>query len=227
MTREEWEQGIQKWQQSGGREGSKAPEAATSPTGWLGSAGGFLKGAGRELATQGGFAKDFAQGEDPNHTTAEWAGRKAVDFAPALAVDAFAPEFAPFAAATRLGRLGNAANEAIYSGVKGAVGGAAASPEDRQGGATTGGEIGAGGSVLGNIVSSSPVKRMLLPAAIAAEIAQHGGVLPHGMLGGLYPWTIAHGLSALAGLARAAGIHAPAKAGAVGSQVQRSLNDGD
>lgn len=232
MTREEWEKGIQQWQQSGGLEGKKADPASDPPAddsggGWLGTAGSFIKGAGRQLATQGGFAKDFAEGSDPNHPTAAWLGREAVDFAPSIAIDAFAPELALAPAVTRLGKLGGMAAEALYSGAKGALGGAAANPDDRKGGAQTGATVAGGGSVIGSVVNSSPVRRTLLPLAIAAEIAQHGGMIPHGTLGGIYPWTVAHGLSALAGLAKAAGLHAPAKAGAIGSKVEQGMGNGE
>lgn len=227
MTREEWEKGIQQWQQSGGQEGAKAadPKAAAqaddSGGGWLDTAGSFIKGAGREIATQGGFAQDFAKGGDPN-SWPEWAGRQAVDFAPSVALDAFAPEIGVLPTAWRGAKF---VNEAVRGGVLGALGGAGASPDNRQGGAQTGAEVGAGGSMIGQVIGSRPVHRLLLPAAIAAEVAQHGGVLPHGVTGGLYPWALAHGLSALAGLARAAGVHAPAKAGAIGARVQQTMDN--
>lgn len=231
MTDEEWQKHIQQWQQDGGLESSKAPDPkaaaqdAGSDDSWLGSAGAFGKGMLREGAKQIGVAKDFAEGEDPNHSTAEWLGRETTNFAPALALDAVAPEvgFLPTA-----GRLGRFANEALNAGWKGAAGGVAATPGDRRAGAQAGAETSTGSSMLGQVMGSRPVHRALLPAAILAEIAQHGGMIPHGSLGGLYPWAMAHGLSALGGLARSAGFKAPAATGAVGAQVQRGMNsDGD
>lgn len=228
MTREEWEKGIEQWQKSGGREGSKLPDPKADPQddsggGWMGSIGAGLKGAGRELATQGGFAKDFAQGSDPEHPTAEWLGREAVDMAPAAALDAFAPEIGIFPTAWRGARF---ANEILNAAGKGALGGAAASPGDRRGGATSGAETSGAASAAGQLMARPAVHRALLPAAILAEVAQHGGMIPHGLLGGLYPWAMAHGLSALGGLARSAGFKAPALTGAAGSQVERSM-EGD
>jgi hypothetical protein len=227
MTPEEWKAHVQQWS---GRQEEPDPKAATSGDssedgGYLGSATAFGKGMLREGAKQIGVAKDFAEGSDPDHSTAEWLGRETTDLAPSLALDAVAPEigFLPTA-----GRIGRFANEALNAGWKGAVGGAAANPDDRKAGAQSGAEIGAGGSAFGQIVGSRPVHRAMLPAAILAEVAQHGGMIPHGALGGLYPWALAHGMSALAGLARAAGFHHPATTGAVGSQIQRSMeNDGN
>jgi hypothetical protein len=229
MSPEEWKAHVQQWQQRGGQESAKTPDpkAAASEDnsdgGYLGSAMAFGKGMLREGASQIGVAKDFAEGKDPEHETAEWLGRETTDFAPAIALDAVAPELAFIPAATRIGKLGNFANQAINAGMRGAVGGAIANPDDRKTGAQSGGEIGAGSSMLGQVMASRPVHRMLLPAAILAEIAQHGGAIPHGALGGLYPWAMAHGLSALGGLARAAGFSAPATTGAVGSQAQRYI----
>jgi hypothetical protein len=189
----------------------------------MGSIGAGLKGAGREIATQGGFAKDFAQGSDPEHPTAEWLGREAVDMAPAAALDYFAPEIPLIAGAGRLGRF---ANEALNAGWKGALGGAAATPGDRRAGATSGAETAGLGSAVGQFMSRPAVKSTFFPAAVAAEMAQHSGLIPHGLLGGLYPFAMAHGLSSLGGLARMWGLKAPALTGAVGSQVQRSV-EGD
>lgn len=231
MSPDEWKKHVQQWQQRGGVESSKPPDPNAPPTqdsggdgGWLGSAGAFAKGAGRELATQGGFAKDFAQGSDPAHPTAEWLGREAVDFAPGAALDVVSPELGLINPAIRGAKY---VRPLVDSAIKGYIGGASANPDDRQAGGKSGAEIGAGSAALGQVMSSRPVHRMLLPAAIMAEVAQHAGVIPHGALGGLYPWAMAHGLSALGGLARAAGFAAPATTGAVGSQIQRSLSDGD
>lgn len=229
MTPEEWKKGIQEWQQSGGREGSKAaPEAADdSGGGMLGSVGSFATGMAREGVSQlpgflGGNSQ-FAKGGDQTPLSAEWMGRQATDLAPGVALDMFAPEVGiPALALSRGGRI---VNELINAGTKGALGGAAATPSDRKSGSQTGAEVGAGSSAIGQVMSSRPVHRMLLPAAIVAEIAQHGGMIPHGALGGLYPWAMAHGLSALGGLARAAGFKAPATTGAIGSQVQQAIDN--
>jgi hypothetical protein len=231
MSPEEWKAHVKEWsgrneEEPGAKAGASADDSGNDG-GWLGSAGAFGKGMLREGAKQIGVAKDFAEGSDPDHSTAEWLGRETTDIAPSLALDAVAPEvgFLPTA-----GRIGRFANEALNAGWKGAVGGAVANPDDRKAGAQSGSEIGAGSSVLGQVVGSRPVHRALLPAAILAEIAQHGGMIPHGSLGGLYPWAMAHGLSALGGLARAAGFSAPATTGAVGSQAQRYIegdNDGN
>jgi hypothetical protein len=227
MSPEEWKAHVKEW---AGRN-EEAPGKGDAPAddsggdgGYLGSAMAFGKGILREGAGQIGVAKDFAEGSDPEHSTAEWLGRETTDLAPSLALDAVAPEigFLPTA-----GRIGRFANEALNAGWKGAVGGAVANPDDRKAGAQSGAEIGAGGSAFGQIMGSRPVHRAMLPAAILAEVAQHGGVIPHGALGGLYPWALAHGLSALAGLARAAGFHHPATTGAVGSQVQRYVGGDD
>jgi hypothetical protein len=228
MSPEEWKAHVKEWagrseEEPGAKAGASADDSG-GDDGYLGSAMAFGKGMLREGASQIGVAKDFAEGSDPEHSTAEWLGRETTDIAPSLALDAVAPEvgFLPTA-----GRIGRFANEALNAGWKGALGGAVANPDDRKAGAQSGAEIGAGGSAFGQIVGSRPVHRAMLPAAITAEVAQHAGMIPHGALGGLYPWALAHGLSALAGLARAAGFHHPATTGAVGSQVQRYMGDQD
>jgi hypothetical protein len=230
MTPDEWKAHVKEWsgrnEETPGAKGDAPADDSGGDGGWLGSAGAFGKGMLREGASQIGVAKDFAESSDPDHPTAEWLGREATDLAPAVALDIAQPEIGiPALAASRLGRF---ANEALGAGVKGALGGAAANPGDRKAGGQSGAEIGAGSSMLGQVMSSRPVHRALLPAAILAEIAQHGGMIPHGALGGLYPWAMAHGLSALGGLARSAGFKAPTTTGAIGSQVQRSMSgDGD
>jgi hypothetical protein len=229
MTPDEWKAHVKEWsgrnEEAPGAKGDAPADASGGDGGYLGSAMAFGKGMLREGASQIGVAKDFAEGKDPEHETAEWLGREATDFAPGVALDIAAPEIGiPALAASRLGRF---ANEALGAGVKGAIGGGFANPDDRKAGAQGGAEIGAGSSIAGQIMGSRPVHRMLLPAAIVAEIAQHGGVIPHGALGGLYPWAMAHGLSALGGLARAAGFKAPATTGAVGSQVQQYIGGDD
>ena len=230
MTPDEWKAHVKEWsgrnEETPGAKGDAPTDDSGGDGGWISSAGAFGKGMLREGAKQIGVAKDFAEGSDPDHPTAEWLGRETTDLAPAVALDIAQPEIGiPALAASRLGRF---ANEALGAGVKGALGGAAANPDDRKAGGQSGAEIGAGSSVLGQIMSSRPVHKALLPAAILAEIAQHGGMIPHGALGGLYPWAMAHGLSALGGLARSAGFKAPTTTGAIGSQVQRSMSsDGD
>lgn len=227
MSPEDWKAHLQQWHQRGGQESAKAPDpnapqADDSGGSWLGSAGAFGKGIARELATQaGGPLKDFGAGSDPNHPTAEWLGREATDLAPAAAIDAFAPEVALPLAATRLGKLGNLANEAINAGTRGAIGGAAANPGDRATGATTGAIAGAGSGIAGQAIRK--VSPALWPAAIATEMMRHNIDLPF-----IYPWAMMHGVSALGALARSAGVKAPALTGAGASQMQRSLSgDGD
>lgn len=229
MTREEWDKGIEDWQRSGGYETKKkaAPAApktdppASDGGGLLGSITAGVKGAGREFAKQGGFAKDFAEGHDPQHPTAEWIGREATDLIPAALTDIVAPELAPFATASRTGRFGNAL---INTGVKSAVGGAGADPDNRTQGAEAGVATGLGTHAIGSALHSRVGRAGTYGAMGVAELARMSGALPH--MAWISPWATAHGLSWLAELARLAGYGAPASTGAVGSQIYHRLQNG-
>lgn len=229
MTREEWEKGIQEWQQEGGlavQKGSPANAPKSDPPssddgGWLGSAGAFGKGMLREGASQLGVAKDFAEGKDPQHSTAEGLGRAATDIAPSVALDAFVPEAALVPAALRGIKY---AGPMIGSAVKGAIGGALANPGDRGQGGKTGAEVGAGSSMIGSALTSSLGNKAIWGGAGLAELARLVGAAHMPFIS---PWFIAHGLSGLGGLAKAAGTKAPATAGAIGSRVQQGLGQGE
>jgi hypothetical protein len=230
MTREEWEQGIQKWQQTGGLEGSKAPDAADPPPdeggGWLETAKSFGTGMLREGAAQlpFGVAKDFAEGGDKDPLSAEQFGRDTADIAPMIALDAAVPEAALVPAAVRgIKYVGPLVGPAI----KGAIGGGFTNPNDRKQGAQTGAEVGALGTAIGGAMHSPVARSTLLPLVILAEMAQRGGMIPHEILPLAYPWAMAHAVSALGGLAQHAGKAIPATTGAIGSRVQQRLNDQD
>lgn len=213
MTDEEWKAHVQQWQ-GRGEEGGKtskpddADPSTNSDGGWLDSAGAFGKGMLREGAKQIGVAKDFAEGNDPEHSTAEGFGRAATDIAPSVALDVAAPELG----------LGSFLGKAALGG----IGGAIANPNDRWRGAKTGALTSSLGSVGGRIMSSPAGNKAIYGAAGAGELARMAGMIPH--MPWISPWILAHGMSALAGLAKAAGYRAPAATGAVGSKVQQELS---
>jgi hypothetical protein len=230
MTRDEWEQGIQKWQQSGGLEGSKAPDPADPPAdeggGWLGTAKSFGTGMLREGAAQlpFGIAKDFAKGGDQDPLSAEQLGRDTADLAPSIALDLAAPEIGIVPTAMRGAKY---IRPLINSVVKGGIGGGIANPGDRNQGAQTGAEVGTGSAMIGGALHSPIAKSTLLPLVILAEMAQRGGMIPHEILPLAYPWAMAHAISALGGLAQHAGKAIPATTGAIGSRVQQGLDQGE
>jgi hypothetical protein len=226
MSPEEWKAHIQQWQQSGGRS-SKTPAAKADPPadadggGYLGSALAFGKGMLREGASQIGVAKDFAEGSDPEHETAEWLGRSATDIAPSVALDLAAPEIGIVPTAMRGAKY---IRPLVNSAIKGWVGGGMANPRDRNQGAQTGAEVGVGGSMIGSALHSPVARSTLLPLVILAEMAQRGGMIPNEILPLAYPWAMAHAISALGGLAQFAGKAIPATTGAIGSQIEQGIN---
>lgn len=227
MTPEEWKAHVQQWQQRGGVESNKAPDPSAPAStdnndadSWLGTAESFGKGMLREGASQIGVAKDFAQGGDPN-STAEWLGRQATDIAPSVALDIAAPEIGVIPTAMRGAKY---IRPLIDSAIKGGIGGAMANPQDRRQGGNIGAETGVGSAVVGGVLHNPAVRSTLLPLVLLAEMAERSGVIPHEVLPLAYPWAMAHGISALGGLARSAGIRAPATTGAIGSRVQQETN---
>ena len=185
----------------------------------MGSIGAGFKGAAKEAVGVTGLAPDWSKSKDPGHSTAEWVGREATDLAPSVALDVAMPEigFIPTA-----GRLAKLANAGLNAGLKGGIGGFSVNPSDE--GATTGAEVGAGGGV------TRAAWKMLPGWAKYAAVTAPGSLagiasLAHEMgQGGRYisPWALHHTLSALGALA-AAMARTPATAGAVGSQVEKSL----
>lgn len=210
-------QSFQQWHSAG------APPTGqpSDDGGWMGSIGAGFKGAAREAAGTIGVAPEFAKGHEPGHSTAEWVGREATDLAPSIALDFAAPEIGFIPTAGRLAKLGNAA---LNAGWKGALGGASTNASDRGEGAKTGGELGAIGG------ATRAGWKMLPGWAKYAAVSAPGSLagiasLAHEMGGpGRYisPWALHHTLSALAAMAAGA-MKAPATTGAVGSQIEQSL----
>jgi hypothetical protein len=230
MSPEEWKAHIHQWQQKGGLDASKTPDATDPPPdeggGWLGTAKSFGTGMLREGAAQlpFGVAKDFAEGGDKDPLSAEQLGRDTADIAPSVALDLAVPEIGIVPTAMRGAKY---IRPLINSAIKGGIGGGIASPSDRNAGAQTGAEVGVGGTVLGGALHSPVARSTLLPLVILAEMAQRGGMIPHEILPLAYPWAMAHAVSALGGLAQHAGKAIPATTGAAASRVQQGMDQGD
>jgi hypothetical protein len=225
MSPEEWKAHVKEWagrnEEAPGK-GDATADDSGDDGGYLGSAMAFGKGMLREGASQIGVAKDFAEGSDPEHSTAEWLGRQTTDIAPMAALDVAAPEIGLVPTAMRGAKY---IRPLVNSAIKGGIGGAFASdPKDRAGGAQTGAETGVLGTAIGGALHSPVARSTLLPLVVLAEMAQRSGVIPHELFPLAYPWAMAHAVSALGGLAQHAGKAIPATTGAAASRVQQGLD---
>jgi hypothetical protein len=220
-------QKFQQWYTSGA-----SPKSAGAPGeggGWMGSIGAGLKGGAKELAGDVGIAPEWSKSEDKDHSTAEWVGRQAADWAPVVGFDALAPEVGLGATAARYApRAARLAEKGLTGLYKGAVGGAAMQPQDATRGGETGAEVGAA-------TGAARAGWSMLPGwAKAGAIAAPGSLagmasLAHEMGGGghyISPWAVHHVISALGGLAGAAAA-GPATAGAAGSAIQNWMEPED
>jgi hypothetical protein len=206
-----------KWLQGGASKKGAPAGGEGEGEGAMSSIGAGLKGAAKEATGWTGLAPEWSKSDDPEHPTAEWAGREAASLAPMVGLDIAAPEIGFLPTASRLGRL---ANSALNAGWKGAAGGAASQP-DRTEGAKTGAEIGAGGGLARGAFNMLPswAKHAAVTGAVATPYLAHESGLSRYM-----PHGLAHRLAATLGGLAAAASKAPATAGAVGSQVENWMS---